>query len=159
MESHLTETRFRGELFRTTFQLRFLAGVIEQGDYLQACIDTAGRTLAAGAAARPTTVLRPLGPVAVFAAGNFPFAFSVAEAIRLPRWPPGPGACEGASWSQATVGALWGDRLQALRGAGAPEGTLRWWKAMMRAGRSSPIPTSLPWPSRDRRGRDECSST
>jgi NADP-dependent aldehyde dehydrogenase len=77
-ESHLTETRLRGELFRTTFQLRFLAGVIDEGDYLQACIDTADESWPLGPRPDLRRLLRPLGPVAVFAASNFPFAFSVA---------------------------------------------------------------------------------
>ncbi len=77
-ESHLTETRLRGELFRTTFQLRFLAGVIEEGDYLQACLDSPDEIWPPGARPDLRRLLRPLGPVVVFAASNFPFAFSVA---------------------------------------------------------------------------------
>jgi NADP-dependent aldehyde dehydrogenase len=38
-ETHLSEARLRGELARTTFQLRFLAQVISEENHLQACID------------------------------------------------------------------------------------------------------------------------
>lgn len=77
-ESHLSETRLRGELVRTSFQLRFLADVITEGDYLQACIDNAEESWPPGARPDLRRYLRPIGPVAVFAASNFPFAFSVA---------------------------------------------------------------------------------
>jgi len=77
-ETHLGEARLRGELARTTFQLRFLAEVISEGSHLQVCIDHRDATWPPGARPDLRRVLRPLGPVAVFAASNFPFAFSVA---------------------------------------------------------------------------------
>ena len=40
-ESKLTEARLRGELTRTTFQLRLFAAVIDDGGYLDARIDHA----------------------------------------------------------------------------------------------------------------------
>ena len=77
-ETHLGEARLRGELARTTFQLRFLGEVISEGSHLEACIDSPDATWPSGARPDLRRVLRPLGPVAVFAASNFPFAFSVA---------------------------------------------------------------------------------
>jgi len=77
-ETRLSEARLRGELARTTFQLRFLAEVISEGSHLQACIDHPDATWPPGARPDLRRVLRPLGPVAVFAASNFPFAFSLA---------------------------------------------------------------------------------
>lgn len=78
-ETNLAEGRLRGELKRTTFQLRLFAEVIIEGDYLGARIDHADADWPMGA---PRPDLRrmqiPLGPVVVFAASNFPFAFSVA---------------------------------------------------------------------------------
>lgn len=75
-ETGLAEARLRGELARTTGQLRFLAEVAEQGERLDATIDTARPD------ARPPQpdmrkVGLPLGPVAVFGASNFPLAFGV----------------------------------------------------------------------------------
>ena len=61
-ESHLSETRLRGELLRTTFQLRFLAGVIEEGDHLQACIDTPDERWPLGTAPGPATLSPAAGP-------------------------------------------------------------------------------------------------
>jgi len=76
-ETHLGETRLRGELTRTTNQLRLFAEVILEGSYLEATVDEADAT---ATPPRPEIrrMLRPLGPVAVFSASNFPFAFSVA---------------------------------------------------------------------------------
>lgn len=79
LETHLAEARLRGELKRTTFQLRLFGEVLRDGAYLDARIDHADADWPMGAP-RPELrrVLVPLGPVAVFAASNFPFAFSVA---------------------------------------------------------------------------------
>ncbi|QSB07124.1 aldehyde dehydrogenase (NADP(+)) [Natronoglycomyces albus] len=78
-ETHLPEARLRGELKRTTFQLRLFGEVLRDGGYLDARIDHADPDWPMGAP-RPDLrrVHQPLGPVAVFAASNFPFAFSVA---------------------------------------------------------------------------------
>lgn len=75
-ETHLSEARLTGEVTRTATQLRFFAGVIEEGSYLEATIDSPDATLLPP---RPDLrrMLRPIGVVAVFAASNFPFAFSV----------------------------------------------------------------------------------
>ena len=77
-ESHLTEQRLRGELVRTTFQLRLFATVVEDGGYLEATVDHADPHWPMGPRPDLRRVLRPLGPAAVYAASNFPFAFSVA---------------------------------------------------------------------------------
>jgi NADP-dependent aldehyde dehydrogenase len=75
-ESALGETRLNGELTRTCLQLRFFAEVITDGAYLEATIDHAGDT-AMGPRPDLRRMLRPLGPVGVFGASNFPLAFSV----------------------------------------------------------------------------------
>lgn len=76
-ETSLPELRLRGELARTTAQLRKFASVVREGSYLEAMIDHADP---GDIPPRPDLrrMLRPIGPVAVFAASNFPFAFSVA---------------------------------------------------------------------------------
>lgn len=78
-ESSLPEARLRGELKRTTFQLRLFAEVVRDGRFLDARIDHADPQWPMGA---PRPDLRrmklALGPVLVFTASNFPFAFSVA---------------------------------------------------------------------------------
>ena len=78
-ETRLTEARLRGELKRTTFQLRLFSEVITEGSYLDIRVDHADPEWPMGAP-RPDLrrTLVPLGPVVVFSASNFPFAFSVA---------------------------------------------------------------------------------
>jgi len=77
-ESALPEPRVRGELARTCFQLRFFAGIVEQGSWVDARIDTADADRKPAPKPDLRSMLRPLGPVAVFCASNFPLAFSVA---------------------------------------------------------------------------------
>ncbi len=77
-ETGLPQARITGEVGRTTGQLRLFAGVLREGSWNGARIDTAqpDRT----PLPRPDIRQRfiPLGPVAVFSASNFPLAFSVA---------------------------------------------------------------------------------
>ncbi|WP_348787818.1 aldehyde dehydrogenase (NADP(+)) [Leifsonia sp. NPDC080035] len=75
-ETHLSPARLDGEVTRTAAQLRFFAGVAREGGYLEAVVESPDPTLVPP---RPDLrrMLRPLGPVAVYAASNFPFAFSV----------------------------------------------------------------------------------
>ncbi len=74
-ETALGETRLRGEVGRTTGQLRFFGRVITEGSYLEATIDHADAALSPP---RPDLRLwlEPVGVVGVFGASNFPFAFS-----------------------------------------------------------------------------------
>ncbi|MGV9692865.1 aldehyde dehydrogenase (NADP(+)) [Streptomyces sp. NPDC003444] len=75
-ETALGPVRLTGELARTTAQLRSFADVVEEGSFLDVRID-----LPDPGAVPPRPDLRrwkvPLGVVAVYAAGNFPLAFSV----------------------------------------------------------------------------------
>ncbi len=76
-ETGLGEPRLNGELSRSAFQFRLFATAVREGSYLEAIIDHAGETpLGPGPDLR--RMLVPIGPVAVFGASNFPFAFSVA---------------------------------------------------------------------------------
>ena len=77
-ESALPETRVRGERGRTCFQLRFFAAIVEEGSWVDARIDTAEPERKPAPKPDMRSMLRPIGPVAVFCASNFPLAFSVA---------------------------------------------------------------------------------
>jgi len=77
-ETHLGSARLAGELARTTFQLRLFAEVLEEGAYLQATIDHTDTSWPPGPRPDLRRILHPLGPVVVFGASNFPFAFSTA---------------------------------------------------------------------------------
>jgi NADP-dependent aldehyde dehydrogenase len=72
-ETALGSERLTGEVARMTGQLRLFAGEIRDGGYLDPAVSPAQ-----GAAPDLRRIARPIGPVAVFAASNFPFAFSVA---------------------------------------------------------------------------------
>ncbi|MFC7400942.1 aldehyde dehydrogenase (NADP(+)) [Citricoccus sp. GCM10030269] len=78
LETGLPEARLRGELARTTGQLRMFAGLVRSGIHHGARIDPAlpHRSPAPRVDLRQRRI--PLGPVAVFGASNFPLAFSVA---------------------------------------------------------------------------------
>lgn len=76
-ETALGLPRLTGEVGRTAFQLRAFASVLDDGAYLELNIDHAGET-SMGPRPDLRRTLVPLGPVAVFGASNFPFAFSVA---------------------------------------------------------------------------------
>jgi len=77
-ETGLPEARLRGELARTTNQLRLFAGVVEEGSWVNARIDPAEPERKPLPRPDIRSMLKPLGPVAVFGASNFPLAFSVA---------------------------------------------------------------------------------
>lgn len=77
-ETALGLPRLRSERGRTTGQLRQFANLLHEGSYVEAIIDTAQPDRQP--TPRPTVrrMLFPLGPIAVFSASNFPFAFAVA---------------------------------------------------------------------------------
>ncbi|GAB2482627.1 aldehyde dehydrogenase (NADP(+)) [Promicromonospora xylanilytica] len=77
-ETGLAEARLRGELTRTQVQLRLFAHVAADGAYLDVRLDEADPGFVLGARPDLRRALWPVGPVLNFAAGNFPFAFSVA---------------------------------------------------------------------------------
>jgi NADP-dependent aldehyde dehydrogenase len=77
-ETALPEARLRGEAARTTNQLLLFASVVEEGSWAMARIDPALPARKPLPRADIRSVLRPLGPVAVFGSSNFPLAFSVA---------------------------------------------------------------------------------
>jgi NADP-dependent aldehyde dehydrogenase len=72
-ETALGVTRLTGEVARTTGQLRMFRDVLADGGYLDVITSPPGDGVP-----ELRRMLRPIGPVAVFAASNFPFAFSVA---------------------------------------------------------------------------------
>jgi NADP-dependent aldehyde dehydrogenase len=75
-ETALGIPRLTGELARVAYQFRFFANIVDDGAFLGVVIDPPDPS-----AVPPRPELRrwkvPIGTVAVFAASNFPFAFSV----------------------------------------------------------------------------------
>lgn len=77
-ETALPIPRLSGEAGRTSGQLRLFAGVVEEGSWVNARIDPALPDRQPLPRPDLRSMLRPLGPVVVFGASNFPLAFSVA---------------------------------------------------------------------------------
>ncbi|TYC51255.1 aldehyde dehydrogenase (NADP(+)) [Rhodobacterales bacterium] len=77
-ESGLPEARLQGERGRTSGQLRMFASHIRKGDYLDKRHDDAMPDRQPMPRPDLKMVQRPIGPVAVFGASNFPLAFSTA---------------------------------------------------------------------------------
>lgn len=77
-ETGLPEARLQGERGRTTGQLRLFADHIEAGAYLDRRFDAALPERQPAPRPEIRLIQRPIGPVAVFGASNFPLAFSTA---------------------------------------------------------------------------------
>lgn len=77
-ETNLPDPRLRGEFGRTTGQLRMFAALVEEGSWVEARVDTAIPDRAPIPKPDIRKMMVPLGPVVVFGASNFPFAYSTA---------------------------------------------------------------------------------
>lgn len=77
-ETGLPAVRLQGERGRTTGQLRLFASHIEAGEYLDIRHDEALPNRQPLPRPDLKLIQRPIGPVAVFGASNFPLAFSTA---------------------------------------------------------------------------------
>ncbi|MFF4170489.1 aldehyde dehydrogenase (NADP(+)) [Streptomyces sp. NPDC001744] len=120
-ETALGTTRLSGELARTTAQLRSFADVVDEGSFLDVRID-----LPDPGAVPPRPDLRrwkvPLGVVAVYAAGNFPLAFSVPGGDTASALAAGCPVVVKAHPGHPATSALCASLLRrAAAGAGLPE--------------------------------------
>jgi 2,5-dioxopentanoate dehydrogenase len=124
LESGLGKDRLSGERGRTVNQLRMFAGLVREGSFVDARIDTALPDRKPLPRPDLRRVLIPIGPVAVFGASNFPLAFSVAggdtasalagkNPVVVKGHPAHPGT------SELVAGAI----RRAVDAAGLPEGT------------------------------------
>ena len=123
LETALGPERLKGELARTSNQLRLFASLVEEGSWVNARIDRADPDRKPVAKPDIRSMLRPIGPVVVFGASNFPLAFSVAggdtasalaagNPVVVKAHPAHPGASE-------MVGRA---IVEAARSVAAPEG-------------------------------------
>ena len=78
LETALGEARIQGELARTTAQLRMFAALVREGSWVEAVIDSGNPARRPSPKPDIRKMRVALGPIIVFAAGNFPLAFSVA---------------------------------------------------------------------------------
>jgi NADP-dependent aldehyde dehydrogenase len=122
-ETHLGVDRLQGELKRTTFQLRLFAEILRDGSFLQATIDHVDPAWPMGARPDLRRMLRPIGPVAVYAASNFPFAFSVAGGDTASALAAGCSVLLKANPSHPELSSATGTHVSdALAEAGVPDG-------------------------------------
>src|SRR5579875_4050186 len=77
-ETGLSETRLRGEVERTWRQVLLFAELIRSGEHHEVIVEHADPDYKPVPRPDLRRITIPLGPVAVFAASNFPLAFSVA---------------------------------------------------------------------------------
>lgn len=123
-ETRLGAGRLTGEVARTSGQLRLFAAVVEEGSYLELTIDDADAT---ATPPRPELrrMLTALGPVAVFSASNFPFAFSVAGGDTASALAAGNPVVVKAHSGHPRLSALTARLVaEAMESAGAPAGSL-----------------------------------
>jgi NADP-dependent aldehyde dehydrogenase len=121
-ESALPQARLTGEVARSSGQLRLFADALEEGSYLEVVLDSADPD---ATPPRPDLrrMLLPLGPVVVFAASNFPFAFSVPGGDTASALAAGCPVVLKAHPGHPRLSQRTGEVLvEALRAAGAPEG-------------------------------------
>ncbi|TLU90374.1 aldehyde dehydrogenase (NADP(+)) [Dyadobacter sediminis] len=122
-ESNLPEGRLTGEKARTVSQWRSYAEALEKGYSFDASIDTAipGR-VPPKPDIRKTNV--PLGPVAVFGASNFPFAFSTAGGDTASAIAAGCTVVVKAHPGHPETSQIMADAItRAVQKSGFPEGT------------------------------------
>jgi NADP-dependent aldehyde dehydrogenase len=123
LETALAEPRLRGETARTCGQLRMFADLIEEGSWVDARIEHAQPDRAPLPKPDLRSMLRPLGPVAVFCASNFPLAYSVAGGDSASALAAGCPVIVIAHASHPGVAEIVaGAVIRAARASGMPEG-------------------------------------
>lgn len=75
-ESHLPEARFIGERERTCRHFRLFGDHVAEGSWVEAVLDMAEEDRKPVRKPDMRTMLRPIGPIVVFGASNFPLAYS-----------------------------------------------------------------------------------
>jgi 2,5-dioxopentanoate dehydrogenase len=123
LETALAPARLQGELARTCFQLRLYGEAAASGLCSGARIDHGDPNRKPQPKPELRSLMRPLGPVVVFSASNFPLAYSVAGGDTASAFAAGCPAIvkphQGHLGTSEIVGLL---VQQAARESGAPEG-------------------------------------
>ena len=123
LETALPQARLQGEIARTCGQLRLFAQIVEEGSWLMARIDRADPDRKPVPRPDIRSLLRPLGPVVVFGASNFPLAFSVAGGDTASAFAAGNPVIVKAHSAHPGTGELVGAAVRdAVQQCGLPEG-------------------------------------
>src|SRR5215467_7258222 len=122
-ETALPAARLQSETARTCHQLRLFAQVAEEGSWVNARIDHADPERKPLPKPDIRSLMRPLGPVVVFGASNFPLAFSVAGGDTASALAGGNTVIVKAHAAHPGTGELVGRAIQeSVRECGLPEG-------------------------------------
>lgn len=123
-ETGLPEGRLTGETERTTGQLRLFADLLDEGSWVDARIDTAMPDRSPIPKPDLRYMLRPVGPVVVFCASNFPLAFSVAGGDTASAFAAGCPVIVKAHHAHPGTAEIVGQAItDAVKSCGLPEGT------------------------------------
>ena len=123
-ETGLPEPRIRMETGRTCGQLRLFATLVEEGSWVDARIDLANPDRQPIPKPDTRSMLRPVGPVVVFCASNFPLAFSVAGGDTASAFAAGCPVIVKAHHAHPGTAELVGNAVaKAVQECGLPEGT------------------------------------
>ena len=119
----MPEARLTGEVGRTCGQLRLFAEVVEEGSWVDARIDNADPDRKPLPKPSIRSMHKPLGPVAVFGASNFPLAFSVAGGDTASALAAGNPVIVKAHPAHPGTSALVGQAIrESVKACGLPEG-------------------------------------
>ena len=123
-ETNLPEARLMGERGRTCFQLRSMAELVEEGSWVDATIDTAAPDRQPLPKPDIRNSLVPIGPVVVFGASNFPFAYSTAGVDPASAWAAGCSVVVKAHPAHPKTSEMVAVAVKnAIKKTGIPEGT------------------------------------
>src|ERR1700730_16532770 len=122
-ETALPPARIRTETGRTCNQLRVFAQLIEEGSWVDPRMDRADPSRTPLRKPDVRSILRPLGPVVVFCASNFPLDFSVAGGDTASALAAGNPVIVKAHPAHPGTSELVGQLLrESVRECGLPEG-------------------------------------
>ncbi|HUR99646.1 MAG TPA: aldehyde dehydrogenase (NADP(+)) [Pyrinomonadaceae bacterium] len=123
LETALPNQRFVGERARTCGQLRMFADLLDEGSWVDARVDHPIPDRQPLPKPDVRSMLRPLGPVAVFCASNFPLAYSVAGGDTASALAAGCPVIVIAHTAHPGTAELVGSALlEAAKSTGMPEG-------------------------------------
>jgi NADP-dependent aldehyde dehydrogenase len=124
LETSLPYARFVGERARTCGQLRAFAELLDEGSWVDARIDHAIPDREPVPKPDVRSMMKPLGPVAVFCASNFPLAYSVAGGDTASALAAGCPVIVNAHSAHPGTAELVGLAVcEAVKECGMPEGT------------------------------------
>ena len=122
-ETALPTARIAGEKVRTVNQIKLFVDLLKEGSWENAIIETGDPSRSPLPKPDLRSVHRPIGPVAVFGASNFPLAFSVAGGDTISALAAGCPVIFKAHPAHPATSELVGNAiLKAARKSGMPEG-------------------------------------